>query len=183
MRGQWWRIDADHPADWRWDGFPAPRHRFDPTSGRFRVRYAANQTVAAARERFPARLLTESDGDLYLVSIEIDAAVLPLTRQENLDGLAIDDRVNTGRLDRPGPGGDPLLDVCQELADAVFDWWKGSPPPLVYRTRSSPNARSVAFTESASVSVLNARPLREAGRLHAQLVGRHGFTVPVAWLR
>ncbi len=52
------------------------------------MRYAANQTVAAARERFPARLLTKSDGDLYLVSIEIDATVLHLTRQENLDGLA-----------------------------------------------------------------------------------------------
>ena len=109
--------------------------------------------------------------------------MLRLTHQDTLDALAVDDRINTGRVDRPGIGGDPLLDVCQELADAMFDWWKGAPPPLVYRTRTTPSARSVAFTASASTNVVAARPLRGARRLHAQLVGRHGFRVPDAWLR
>ena len=109
--------------------------------------------------------------------------MLQLTRQQTLDVLCVDDRVNTGRVDRPGPGGDSLLEVCHDLADAVFDWWKEAPPSLVYRTRSTPNARSVAFTASASAHVVAARPLREARRLHAQLVGRHGFRVPVGWLR
>lgn len=128
-------------------------------------------------------MLSEEDGELYLVELEVRSAVLHLTRQETLDVLGLDDRVNTGRVDRPGPGGDPLLEVGHGLADAVFDWWKEAPPPLLYRTRSTPNARSVAFTASASVHVVAARPLREAGRLQAQLVGRHGFRVPVGWLR
>ncbi len=128
-------------------------------------------------------MLSDGDGDLYLVELEVQSAALHLTRQETLDTLGLDDRVNTGRVDRPGPGGDPLLEVCHGLADAVFDWWKEAPPPLVYRTRSTPSARSVAFTASVSVHVVAARPLREARRLHAQLVGRHGFSVPVGWLR
>lgn len=128
-------------------------------------------------------MLSDGDGDLYLVEIEVQSAALHLTRQETLDTLGLDDRVNTGRVDRPGPGGDPLLEMCHGLADAVFDWWKEAPPPLVYRTRSTPSARSVAFTASVSVQVIAARPLREARRLHAQLVGRHGFSVPVGWLR
>ena len=127
-------------------------------------------------------MLTESDGDLRLVELEVQRAVLHLTRQEILDIVGLDDRVNTGRVDRPGPGGDLLLQVCHELADAVFDWWKEVPPPLVYRTRTTPSARSVAFTALASVHVVSTRPLREAGRLQAHLVGRHGFRVPVAWL-
>ena len=127
-------------------------------------------------------MLTESDGDLRLVEFGVETGALHLTRQETLDALGLDDRINTGRLDRPGPGGDPLLEVCHELADAVFDWWKAVPPPLVHRTRTTPNARSVAFTAPASVHVVAARPLREAGRLHAQLVGRHGFRVPAGWL-
>jgi hypothetical protein len=128
-------------------------------------------------------MLTEADGDLYLVELEVQGAALHLTRQETLDVLGVDDRINTGRLDRPPPQGDPLLEVCHDLADAVFDWWKGAPPALVYRTRSTPDARSIAFTSSLSVVESPARPLREARRLHAQLVGRHGFRVPGAWLR
>ncbi|CAN5697127.1 hypothetical protein BH20ACT2_BH20ACT2_14040 [soil metagenome] len=127
-------------------------------------------------------MLSDGDGDLYLVELSVQSAVLHLTRQETLDVLGLDDRINTGRVDRPGPGGDPLLELCHHLADAVFDWWKESPPPLVYRTRSTPSARSLAFTASASIDVIAARPLREAARLQAQLVGRHGFRLPVGWL-
>ena len=146
------------------------------------MRYAANRPLAAVRERFPGRQLTLSDGDLYLVELAADAAGLHLTHQVILNALGVDDRINTGRIDLPGPGGDPLLDVGQRLADAIYDWWAGAPPPLVYRTRSVPSARSMAFTVHTGLRPVRARPLRDARHLVAQLVARHGFSAPSSWL-
>ncbi len=160
-----------------------PRHRFDPPSGRFRVRYAANDPVAAARERFPSRRIGPDAAELVLVRLQDPPAALHLTHQTNLDALGLDDRVNTGRLDRPlPPGGDPLLAVSQQLSDAVHDWWDGDPPPIVYRTRSTPAARSIAFTRTVAWRQQESRPLREATALLVELVTHHGFDVPAAWL-
>jgi hypothetical protein len=109
---------------------------------------------------------------------------LHLTHQSNLDALGLDDRVSTGRIDvGRRRQADPLLDTCGRLADAVYDWWNGRPPPLVYRTRTMPEVgRTVAFTQSASPRVVAARRLREATALHAYLVLQAGFTVPQEWL-
>jgi hypothetical protein len=179
----WWRIDTSAPDDWAWDGFAEPRHRFDPPSGRFRVRYAANDPIAAARERFPARRITAAAGDLRLVRLQGPPPALHLTHQGNLDALGPDDRVNTARLDRPLPGGgDPLLAVSQALADAVHDWWEGHPPPIVYRTRRVPVARSLAFTQWCTWDGAEARRLRDATALLIALVTHHGFDVPDTWL-
>jgi hypothetical protein len=176
-------LDNTHPDEWTWQPFPSPRNRFDPPSGRFRVRYAANRPAAAARERFVTRNLTEADGDVWLVELSGMPASLHLTRQSVLDALELDDRVSTGRIDlRKRRDPDPLLDTSSRLMDAVYDWWDGAPPPLVYRTRSMPDARSVAFTQHANATVVQAGPLRTAAALHAHLVLRAGFTVPSGWL-
>ena len=158
--------------------------RFDPLSGRFRVRYAANRPAAACRERFPARVMTEADGELWLVTLGASPAALHLTHQANLDALGLDDRVSTGRIQATGRvDPDPLLETCGALADAVYDWWGGTPPPLVYRTRSMPErGRSIAFTPTATLEVVSARRLRHATALHAFLVLRAGFTVPDTWI-
>lgn len=169
------------PGDWSWEPFPAPRHRFDPPSGRFRVRYAANDPVAAARERFPARRLAETHGHLTLVRLNEPPPSLHLTHQRTLDALEVDDRINTGRLDARSPA-DPLLEVSRELSDRTWDWWRGSPPPILYRTRTVPAARSIAFHQHTPWTSLSARPLREARVLLVALVLHHGFDVPDAWL-
>jgi hypothetical protein len=92
--------------------------------------------------------------------------------------------VSTGRIEvgrRSDP--DPLLETCGALADAVFDWWKGHPPPLVYRSRTMPTVgRSIAFGQWAAAPVVARGRLREATALHAHLVLRAGFTVPGGWL-
>jgi hypothetical protein len=169
---------------WDWTPFPAARHRFDPPSGRFRVRYAANRPAVAARERFPTRELTVADGELWLVQLSEVPSALHLTHQGNLDALGLDDRVSTGRiLLSRGADPDPLLDISGRLADAVYDWWDQVPPPLVYRSRTTPGiGRSIAFTRQASPRIVNARPLREATALHTHLVLRAGFTLPQDWL-
>jgi hypothetical protein len=180
----WWRIDQRPPDVWTWTPFPQARHRFDPPSGRFRVRYAASRPAAAARERFPARRIAEGHADLWLVRLAGPISALHLTHQTNLDALGFDDRINTGRLDESLPGRrDPLLDVCQQLADRVYDWWDDTPPPIVYRTRSLTDARSVAFCANVGWAHLTARPLHQATGLLVGLVQRHGFDVPEHWLR
>lgn len=182
--GSWWRIDPSHPAEWAWEPHPLPVGRFDPLSGRFRLRYAANLPAAAARERFPARTLTDADGELWLVELRGFRAVLNLTHQANLDALGLDDRISTGRLAVSGRRGpDPLLETSGRLADAVHDWWGGTPPPLVYRTRTMPGAgRSIAFGPWVAVEVGRVGRLRRATALHAHLVLHAGFTVPPGWL-
>lgn len=170
------------PEQWAWKAYPTARHRFDPTSGRFRVRYAASSPVAAAAERFPSRRLAEPHGDLWLVELTGPPAALHLTHQTNLDALGLDDRINIGRLDDHGPGGDPLLSTSQSLADAVWDWWEGSPPPLVYRTRSVPSARSIAFSQTTAWQRMAVAPLRAASALTVRLVTHHGFDIPDNWL-
>ena len=179
MAGTWWRIDPAHPDDWEWTPHAKPVGRFDPLSGRFRVRYAANRAAVAARERFPAKAITEAEGDLWLVALGPFPPALHLTRQTNLDTLGLDDRVSTGRIDlvrRTDP--DPLLETCGALSDAVYDWWETRPPPLVYRSRTTPaRGRSVAFSKWATPSVLGVGRLRDATALHAHLVLRAGFTV------
>ncbi|MGH8999180.1 MAG: RES domain-containing protein [Acidimicrobiia bacterium] len=182
--GSWWRVDAEHPDQWDWTGFPFPRHRFDPASGRFRVRYAANRPAVAARERFTTRALTHADGELWLVQLERMPSGLHLTHQVNLDTLGLDDRVNTGRVGvRRGADPDPLLGVCGELADAIYDWWDHHPPPLVYRARTIPAGRNIAFTSTAASRAVRVGRLRDAPALHAHLVLRSGFTVPSTWFR
>ncbi len=147
------------------------------------MRYAANDPVAAARERFPSLRIGPAAGSLQLVKLTDPPSALHLTHQRNLDALGLDDRINTGRLDGVlGAGGDPLLDLCQQLSDAVHDWWDGAPPPIVYRARRMPAARSVAFTEHVTWGAMRSRPLQEATALLVELVTHHGFDVPSAWL-
>jgi hypothetical protein len=121
------------------------------------------------------------------VRLDGEPSALHLTHQANLDALGVDDRVSTGRIDLEGPGEsggdpDPLLDTCGRLSDALYDWWSGEPPPLVYRARTSPSGRNVVFTRTADLSVGAAGRLRDATALHVHLVLRAGFTVPERWL-
>lgn len=180
--GPWWRIDLVEPDAWTWEPFPAARHRFDPPSGRFRVRYAASTPAAAVRERFPGRTLTEADGILRLVRLDGSPSALHLTRRSTLDALGLDDRVSTGRLDGADRRGDQLLGIAQRLSDAVYDWWDQKPPPVVYRTRSTPSARSIAFTRAVGWDTTHSGLLRDAIGLLVELVMRHKFTVPDHWL-
>jgi hypothetical protein len=144
------------------------------------VRYGANRVDAAALERFPGRTITEGDGDVQLVCLEGSPPALHLTHQGNLEALGLDDRISTGRLDE---GPDPLLAHSQVLSDAVYDWWDAAPPPLVYRTRAMPSARSIAFTVMTGWDTITSRPLREATLLLAHLVIHRDFTVPERWMR
>jgi hypothetical protein len=128
--------------------------------------------------------MTEADGDHWLMALGPIPPALHLTHQGNLDVLGLDDRVSTGRIATSGRvDPDPLLETCGSLADAIYDWWHGQPPPLLYRSRTMPAAgRSVAFTGSTSVPTVSTGRLRDARALHAHLVLRARFTVPSDWI-
>lgn len=179
LGGRWWRIEAEPPEAWDWNGYDRPRNRFDPVSGRFRMRYAARTPVAAARERFPHRRIHEADGGLWVIPLDGPVRVLALTHQVNLDALDLDDRVSTGRI---GTDDDPLLETCWYLSDAVHDWFAPRSAAILYRSRRLPSSRNLAFTEASGLKPATARPLREATALLTTLVARHGFTVPTGWL-
>lgn len=136
----WYRIDATHPDRWGWGAFDQPRHRFDPASGRFRVRYAASTARGAARERFPERRMSAADGALWMVRLDGDLRLLDLCSEATLDRLGIDDRISTSRLPRARTPTtpDPFLDTCGRLADLTRDWWAGDVPAIRFRSRPAP---------------------------------------------
>lgn len=181
----WWRVDAVHPRDWSWTGFDEPRHRFDPISGRFRVRYAASTQRAAARERFPERRLAAADGDLWLVRLAGPVRVFDLCAERTQDRLGVDDRINTARMPHVrAPGrADPFLDACGHLTDLVADWWAGGVPTIRYRSRTTPvTGRNLAFCRAAMWHTVRATRLADAGPLLVSLVEGDGFRAPREWL-
>lgn len=179
------RIDAGHPDEWRWDGFAAPRHRFDPLSGRFRVRYAASTARGAARERFPERRLSEADGALWVVRLQGRIRVLDLCSEATLDRLGVDDRISTARLPRvrTGTTPDPFLDTCGLLADLTRDWWQGAVGAIRFRSRTTPStSRNLAFCASASWEEVSATRVHDSAGLLVSLAVGDGFAFPSGWL-
>lgn len=174
---QLWRLDAQHPDDWGWGGFPGPRYRFDPTSGGFRTRYAATDLVGAFRERYRlSGLLIPSDhGEHHLVRLIAarHLRVLDLRTERNLDALGVDDQISTGQHDA-------VWDTCQQLADAARRWWPEPtecPDAIVYRSRTTPETSVNYAFFAAEAFEAQAWPLNRRPEVTADLVLRHGFTV------
>lgn len=174
---QLWRLDAERPDRWAWDGFPEPRYRFDPPSGAFRTRYAATDLVGAFRERYRLTgLMIPADHaghQLVRLSIPRHLLVLDLRTERNLDALGVDDQISTGQHDA-------VWATCQRLADAMRRWWPEPgecPDAIVYRSRTTPETSvNYAFFSTAAFEV-SSWPLAERPDITADLVLRHGFTV------
>lgn len=168
-----WRIDADGPEAWRWAGFPGPRHRFDPESGRSRVRYAASSIHGAARERYLAtgRYIPADHAGHHLVRLEARRAlrVLDLRTEANLDALGLDDRVSTS-LEAP------VLAVCHQLADAIRGWWDQI-DGIVYRSRTTPTTSANLAFFSLDGMAATSRTLAACQLELDDLVLRYEFTV------
>ena len=168
-----WRIDSAGPASWLWDGFPTACYRFDPASGRFRTRYAAQSLVGAARERYrDSGLYIPTDHAehhlVHLVAVR-DMRVFDLRAQQNLDVLSLDDQISTGL--HPAVWG-----TCHRLADAARLWWDDL-DAIVYRSRTTPET-------SVNVAFFAADPFRSESwalvdrpDVLADLVLHYGFTV------
>lgn len=167
-----WRLDAEHPADWTWAGFPEPRYRFDPASGGFRTRYAATALAGAFRERYRSTglLIPADHAGHHLVRLVADRhlRVLDLRTELNLDALGVDDQISTGQ--HPD-----VWTTCQRLADAARRWWPDL-DAIVYRSRTTPEtSTNYVFFDTAGFAV-ESRPLAQHSEVLADLVLRHGFT-------
>lgn len=172
-----WRLDAEHPDGWTWDGFAEPRYRFDPPSGAFRTRYAATDVVGAFRERYRLTgMMIPTDHAAHHL-VQLTAArhlrVLDLRTERNLDALGVDDQISTGQHDA-------VWETCQRLADAVPRWWPEPdecPDAIVYRSRTTPEtSANYAFFAAAAFDV-ESWTLDQRPEVTADLVLRHGFTV------
>jgi hypothetical protein len=174
---EWWRLDVAAPSVWTWDGFSQPVHRFDPSSGSFRVRYAGASLHGAARERYldTGRFIPADHASHRLVRLTCTRPlrVLDVRTEANLDALDVDDRINTSH--------DPVVwDACHRLADAVRGWW-GDLDGIVYRSRTTPEtSANLAFF---SLDGLRATSWVLSTRTAAldELVLAHEFTVGFAY--
>lgn len=168
-----WRLDATLPADWAWSGFPEPRHRFDPPSGRFRTRYVATSLQGAARERYvdAGRYIEAGHASLHVVELLCTRPLrcLDLRNEAMLDALGLDDRASTSHEPE-------IWTACHQLADLVRGWWKRI-DGIVYRSRTTPQT-------SSNIAIWSIDGLTPTSRLLAacvdeldDLVVNHGFTV------
>lgn len=137
-----WRLDATAPAAWTWDGFPTPKHRFDPASGSFRTRYAANTVNGTARERYldTGRYIEAEHAGHFLVELVCTRPFryLDLRNEDVLDHLGLDDRINTSHEE------DSWV-ACHALPDLVRGWWDRV-DGIVYRSRTTPRtSANIAF--------------------------------------
>ena len=168
-----WRIDSTDPAGWVWDGFAAPRHRFDSATGAFRTRYAGESIHGAARERYlDTGLLIPTDHDEHLlVRLTTTRAfrVLDLRTESNVHVLGADDRINTSHETA-------VWQTCHRLADAVRSWW-AEVDGIVYRSRTTPaTSANVAFWSIDGLD-FDALELHVCAAELEDLVLHHHFTV------
>lgn len=174
---QLWRLDAEHPDAWTWEGFAEPRYRFDPSSGTFRTRYGATDLLGAFRERYrlTGLMIPADHAGHHLVRLTAarHLRALDLRTERNLDALGVDDQISTGQHDA-------VWATCQHLADAVRRWWpepEECPDAIVYRSRTTPETSvNYAFFAVEAFEVA-AWPLSQRPDVTADLVLRHGFTI------
>lgn len=174
---QLWRLDAQHPDHWTWEGFAEPRYRFDSPSGAFRTRYGATDLVGAFRERYrlTGLMIPADHAEHHLVSLTAarHLRVLDLRTERNLDALGVDDQISTGQHES-------VWETCQRLADAVRRWWPQPdeyPDAIVYRSRTTPETSVNYAFFAADAFDVEAWPLSARPELTADLVLRRGFTV------
>ena len=129
-----WRIDAEPPERWTWEGFPSPRHRFDPADGSFRTRYASTRFYGAARERYldSGRYIPAAHADHHVVPLVATRPfrVLDLRNEQKLDLLDLDDRISTSHEPK-------VWEAAHLLAQRAHGWWDRI-DGIVYRARTTP---------------------------------------------
>jgi hypothetical protein len=169
----WYRLDQQPPRAWRWRGFAEPQHRFDPASGAFRVRYAADSQRAAMRERFDAegRIVSAESLGLRVVELTGRISVLDLRQERVLDALGLDDQISTSRA----PG---VWAACHVLTDLLDSWFGERLSGVVYRSRTTPaRSANLAFLQRAPLVVRDLGALRSQEALLAACVTSDGFLV------
>ena len=172
-----WRIDAEPPDRWIWEGFPTPRHRFDPADGTFRTRYASTRFYGAARERYldSGRYIPASHAAHHVVELvaERPFRVLDLRNEEKLDLLGLDDRISTSH--------EPLVwETAQLLAQRSHRWWERI-DGIVYRARTTPSSTSNLAIWSIDGCTASSRPLRGCHDELDDLALRRDFTIDFDW--
>ena len=172
-----WRIDTDAPDAWTWDGFPSPRHRFDPADGSFRTRYASTRFYGAARERYldSGRYIPAAHAEHHVVAMVATRPfrVLDLRNERKLDLLGLDDRISTSHEPR-------VWDTAHLLAQRAHGWWDRI-DGIAYRARTTPSSTSNLAIWTIDGCTASSRLLRECTEELDDLVLRRDFTIDFDW--
>lgn len=172
-----WRLDTQPPDRWSWEGFPSPRHRFDPADGSFRTRYASTRFYGAARERYldSGRYIPAAHADHHVVSLVATRPfrVLDLRNERKLDLLDLDDRISTSHEPK-------VWEAAHLLAQRAHGWWDRI-DGIVYRARTTPSSTSNLAIWSIDGCTTAARRLRDCTEELDDLVLRRDFTVDFDW--
>ena len=172
-----WRIDADAPEAWTWEGFPSPRHRFDAADGSFRTRYASTRFYGAARERYldSGRYIPAGHADHHVVALVATRPfrVLDLRNEQKLDLLGLDDRISTSHEPR-------VWDTAHLLAQRAHSWWDRI-DGIVYRARTTPSSTSNLGIWTIDGCTASSRRLQDCADELDDLVLRRDFTVDFDW--
>lgn len=172
-----WRIDAEPAPAWTWEGFPEPRHRFDPADGSFRTRYASTRFYGAARERYldTGRYIPAAHAEHHVVQLVAARPfrVLDLRNEAKLDLLGLDDRISTSWEPR-------VWSTAQVLAKRARRWWERI-DGIAYRARTTPSSTSNIAFWSIDGCTATSRVLRECTEDLDDLVLRRDFTIDFDW--
>jgi hypothetical protein len=172
-----WRIDAEPPEAWTWEGFPEPRHRFDPADGSFRTRYTSTRFYGAARERYldSGRYIPADHAGHHVVELVASRPfrVLDLRNEQKLDLLGLDDRISTSH--EPG-----VWSVAHRLAERARGWWDRI-DGIAYRARTTPSSTSNIAIWSTDGCDASSRRLRTCAEELDDLVLRRDVTVDFDW--
>ena len=174
---RYWRIDADAPRNWSWTGFPTPRHRFDPTDGGFRTRYASTRFYGAARERYldTGRFIPAAHAHHHVVELVATRSFrcLDLRNEATLDHLGLDDRISTSH--------EPALWAAGQLLAERAQGWAGAIDGIIYRARTTPSSTANVAFWAPDVFSASARSLQDCAEELDELVLRRDFTVDFDW--
>lgn len=181
----WWRFDSRDPRVWKWKPFPTPLHRFDPLSGRFRLRYAASTMLGAIHERFGSygrRRLTEADGTVVASTFTGHTSTIDLTDAQTRAALHVDERISTGRSHPTRPGhNDPLLDACGRLSDRVHNWFRMPPATITFRSRHDAARHNLAFSRDTLALIGDPEEIADSSDLITALLAAD-VSVPPDWI-
>jgi hypothetical protein len=172
---EWWRLDAQSPADWDWEPFATLRGRFDPDPGTARVRYAARTLRGAFRERYAdtRRVIRDSDARTQVVRLSGRVRVLDLRTESVLDALGVDDEISTGRDPR-------VLHAGRVLCARLVEWYGPRIHGLVYRSRTTPaSSANLAFFAQAPLAASAEGTVSDQQDLLAALIADDAFRVEV----
>ena len=173
-----WRIDAEPPEAWTWDGFPSPRHRFDPADGSFRTRYASTRFYGAARERYldSGRYVPAEHADHHVVAL----LATPAASACSTCATSASSTSSASTIASAPATSHAVWATAHLLAQRAHGWWDRI-DGIAYRARTTPSSTSNLAIWTIDGCTASSPPLQDCTEELDDLVLRRDFTIDFPW--